>query len=616
MEKDPDTLLNQNLDYVKKHASWRTISAIERALAARAVPSLRIENGTAFYAGEILLHSRRGPELEAKEQLDKWIAGENPALDGMVTVLGAGGLYHIIALGRRMKARGLLFIADLFPENFIELMRNLKLKNIFSSGGPEVVFSVSSSPDEIAHDFRVRLSERSAMDSSFFMHPGTFRVWRAPSEALFGQLINEYSLEAMNRKTRAFYGPDWHRNTTLNMAYSFTCPRIDSLKDIFKDKTAIVAAAGPSLNEAIPYIRQLADNAVIIAPGTAIKPLLEAGIVPDLTVAVDCSPNVFKQYARADHPDIFLVADTIVMPELFDKFRGRTFLFSSDSVPDVSGLLASFGMLPARMASGGTVSLSAIETALYLGCTEIILCGLDLAVSEDGMSHAIGTVYDGKKCEENELVETEGNSGNKVLTTRQFKSYIDVMRSYFGNPANTCGINFVNASPTGARIGPIRVCSASEIPDSAGFKSISGAKKSLIRENYVSASKKIEEDLRGAEFFASALRELSSLKILSLKASGFAASIKEKYAKAQDTRSALAMLESSENEIKKHKNALRLVNTALRRALESLFSHGAGTPSEAMGKSAELYSEMSDASAITYDFLAESAQKYDELKKI
>ena len=607
LENNSDTLLKKNLDYLREHSSWRTISAIEKNLKTGTPPSLRIENETEFYAGELLLHSRRAPEREAVELLDKWLADDKADMSGMITVLGSGGLFHVKALAGKIKTEGLLFVADLFPENFIELMRNVDLAE--SSGTENIFFSVSSDQSEIAHDFRVQLSRRGAIDTFFFTHPGTLRVWREPYSNLSKRLVEEYSLEAMNRKTRAFYGPDWHRNTTLNMAYSFTCPSIGVLKDLFKGATAIVVAAGPSLSDAIPYIKKLADKSIIIAPGTALKPLLDAGIVPDFTVAVDSSPNVFKQYAKAGHPDIHLAADTIVMPELFDKFSGRSFLFSSGSVPDVDELLADFEMRPAKIAAGGTVSLSAIEIARLLGCSDIVLSGLDLAVSADGTSHAQGTVYDGRKCDKNELVESEGNSGNKVLTTKQFKNYIDVMSSYFGNPSNTAGINVVNASPDGARIGPLRICAASEIAQSASFRILSGDKKLLIKERYAAAAAKIGEDAHGVEFFAQALKELPELRNLSQKASSAALSTKKK-------PEALTELEKFEAAIKKNRTALRLVNTALRRALEALFSHGAGTPSEALGKSAELYSEMSDASGFTYDFLVQSARKYDELRKM
>lgn len=604
LENDPGKLFEKNLDYMKEHSSWRTLAALEKVIASGTPPELRIVNGKEFYAGEILLHSRRTPGEEAASQTVKWLADKDPDMSGMITVLGSGGLFHVKELSRRLAPGGLLFVADLFPANFAELMRNIDIGGTL--GNADVFFGVNSEPSAISYDFRVQLSRRNSIKTFFFGHPGTLRAWTVPYSKLEELLCEEYSLEAMNRKTRAFYGPDWHRNTTLNMAYSFTCPSVGVLKDLFNGVPAIVAGAGPSLNDAIPYIKEVADKAVLIAAGTAVRPLLDAGMVPDFTLAVDSSPNIFKQYSACGDPEIYLVADTVVMPELFDKFCGRSFLFSSGSVPDVDELLASFGSAPAPLAAGGTVSLSAIELARTLGCPDIILTGLDLAMAADGTSHARGTVYDGKKTDKNELVEVDGNSGNKVLTTRQFRSYIEVMRSYFNDRERTAKINFVNASPAGARLGPLRVCAASEIKQAACFRGLPGDKKLLIRERLMEATEEMRKAARGKEFFEQALKELLQLKAVSEKASRAALAAKE-------NAGASAELERLESEIKSNRTALGLVNTALRRALEALFGCGVGTVSEALDKTAELYSEMSDASGFTYDFLVQSAGKYEKI---
>jgi len=155
----------------------------------------------------------------------------------------------------------------------------------------------------------------------------------------------------------------------------------------------------------------------------------------------------------------------------------------------------------------------------------------------------------------------------------------------------------------------LRVCAASEIKQAACFCSLPCDKKLLIREHLAAATEEIRKAGRGKEFFEQALKELPQLKDVSEKASGAAVAAKE-------DADASAELEKLEAQIKGNRIALGLVNTALRRALEALFGSGVGTVSEALDKSAELYSEMSDAAEFTYDFLVQSAGKYAELVKI
>lgn len=48
------------------------------------------------------------------------------------------------------------------------------------------------------------------------------------------------------------------------------------------DTTGIVVAAGPSLNKNINELKKAKGKSLIIAVDTALKPLLRAGIVPDM----------------------------------------------------------------------------------------------------------------------------------------------------------------------------------------------------------------------------------------------------------------------------------------------------------------------------------------------
>ena len=53
------------------------------------------------------------------------------------------------------------------------------------------------------------------------------------------------------------------------------------------DIPAIVVSAGPSLNKNIVELRKAKNKAFIVAVDTAVKPLVKAGIIPDLYVVVD-----------------------------------------------------------------------------------------------------------------------------------------------------------------------------------------------------------------------------------------------------------------------------------------------------------------------------------------
>ncbi len=59
------------------------------------------------------------------------------------------------------------------------------------------------------------------------------------------------------------------------------------LHDLLPGRTAIVLAGGPSLNAALPWIRENRDRLVVIAVSRISRILLDEGIVPHFVVSVD-----------------------------------------------------------------------------------------------------------------------------------------------------------------------------------------------------------------------------------------------------------------------------------------------------------------------------------------
>src|SRR5262249_55438366 len=89
---------------------------------------------------------------------------------------------------------------------------------------------------------------------------------------------------------------------------------------------AILVGAGPSLDANIPQLLAVADRALIIAAAPAARPLLHAGITPDLIVAVDPTErNARHLIELPQHADTWLVAEGSLDPCALDEFAGRTF---------------------------------------------------------------------------------------------------------------------------------------------------------------------------------------------------------------------------------------------------------------------------------------------------
>ncbi len=147
---------------------------------------------------------------------------------------------------------------------------------------------------------------------------------------------------------------------------------------------AIICGAGPSLAKSLPLLSTLRDRALIFAGGTAMNALNTVGLLPHFGVGIDPNP---AQYTR------------VIMNQAFETpffYRNRMYykalelvhgerLFSTGSGGHDIGhwFEEKLGIAGLDLSEGYNVLGFSIAIAEAMGCFPIILCGLDLAYTND-----------------------------------------------------------------------------------------------------------------------------------------------------------------------------------------------------------------------------------------
>jgi hypothetical protein len=254
-------------------------------------------------------------------------------------------------------------------------------------------------------------------------------------------------LSAMNLSTLIASGPHVQYNTFKNLPITSRQPGAKLLRKAFPGRPAVVAAAGPSLSEAIPHLKRCRASVFLIAVGTTLKPLLAAGLAPDLVVSVDASPWTGVQ-CSLDCSDLYLVAALMAYPPVLRKFKG-VFMTTGDgnntgawAEPHLAGI--------GDLSTYGTVTLTALDAAVQMGCDPIATVGLDLCLGADGTAHARNTVYYGRIAEESrDTFAVPGNVRETVTTHANLRCYIDIISDYVTHRLDH---RFINVNSDGARI--------------------------------------------------------------------------------------------------------------------------------------------------------------------
>ncbi|MGG2197705.1 motility associated factor glycosyltransferase family protein [Paenibacillus validus] len=276
--------------------------------------------------------------------------------------------------------------------------------------------------------------------------------------------VNQFR-EALNLQMFSFsadfrFEKRWTVNCLKNLPYTIKTPNIiQDFKDKFKDKPAIVVAAGPSLEEDIPTIRYIRENglAYIFSVGSAIKALIGHGIYPDAACTYDPMPwnlNVFEDVRKHQITSIPLFYGSSVGYETLEHYPGPLahMITSQDTLATVF-LNRNDGRPLEQVSDAPTIAVVALELLHKLGCNPIILAGQNLAYKGDQFySKGIGYEYRPSSLTEEELANAKlikDVHGNDIYTSPGF----DRMRTHMESVIRLHGMtNIYNTTKGGAHI--------------------------------------------------------------------------------------------------------------------------------------------------------------------
>lgn len=198
---------------------------------------------------------------------------------------------------------------------------------------------------------------------------------------------------AANREARRKFAPRYLVNSIRNLPAIVGGSDVRCLTDAYRGVPAVIAAAGPSLDAALPQLHDVHDRALFIACDTALRPCLAAGIAPQLAVGVDPSAfNARHMQSLPACPDTWLVAESALDRDATAPFDGRTFWFHvSDHEP--WPWFRDLGLDIGQIDVWGSVLTAAFQLACLAGCDPIVIVGADLAFT-DGRPYARGTTYE------------------------------------------------------------------------------------------------------------------------------------------------------------------------------------------------------------------------------
>lgn len=162
-------------------------------------------------------------------------------------------------------------------------------------------------------------------------------------------------------------------------------------KDIYKDKTAVVVSAGPTLDRNIETLKKYRDRFVLFTVGTAVKTLYANDIKPDFLCIIE-TYNSSRQVEGLDLSEVNFITEPYANPALRNYKYKNIYSHISSNSPINNFWAEICEEENDEYCSRGTVSYTALNCARLLGCSKIILVGQDLAYIE-GQCYSKDSAY-------------------------------------------------------------------------------------------------------------------------------------------------------------------------------------------------------------------------------
>ena len=401
----------------------------------------------------IYLHSRYNPENEARKIIEKGI--EN---DTDVVVIGGFALGYLPEAVLKLDKIPDIIVIEKSAKIIKEAFSARDFRPLLTSGKFDFLITGR------IEDATTLLDNKATRKISMIIHRPSYDLFPDFYQNLRNVIYSFINSKEVNIATLARFEKLWTRNLLRNLQYFITQPGINTLYNKFNDVPAFIIGAGPSLSKNIDLLKTASSKGIIIAVDTVYKVLLAHGIVPHFVIAVDPQIINFQYFRGIKDTDTCLVADSAVSPTLLRNFRGKIYI-SSVPFPFATWFEKFFGEKKG-MSSGGSVSTSAFDLTINMGCNPVVFLGQDLAYSDDRI-HIKGSpgeeIWENSSdrltpasrnlagfLKKNKTIKAESYDGNsEVWTDRKFMTFL----WWFENKiASLPGIKIINSTEGGAKI--------------------------------------------------------------------------------------------------------------------------------------------------------------------
>ena len=347
------------------------------------------------------LHSAYNPQKEAETIIQNTDFSEAETC----VFLGTGLGYTCIECAKKHPEKTLI-IFEPDPYHFFSSLIFTDWTDVFKC--KNLILAISCTPEQGI----TLINQYEILKTNFFHVKAQTNHAEKYFETLETLIKRNISKEKINIATLEKFGKLWVKNTCKNLKKSFFSQGITQYKNSAKNIPFLILAAGPSLQDILPHLKEIKNKAIIVCVDTALRFCIKYNVEPDFIVLTDPQYWAYKHIDGIKSPSSILITESAVYPSVF-RFLCKKIICCKSNFP-LEHYFDSFRSEKGTLVAGGSVASTAWNFAQYAGASEIYVAGLDLAFVNK-QTHIKGSTFEQATHTTSKRIATAETSNMPIL---------------------------------------------------------------------------------------------------------------------------------------------------------------------------------------------------------
>lgn len=403
-------ILAEALEYADGNSVFNCLENIQSVETKTEVSALILR----YNDKEYRLNSLYNPIVEAKKWAEQY---DYENLNMVTSMFGFGNGTFVREILKRMKKGDKLLVQEPSADIFLYVLKHYDITDITSQ--ENIFIGV-----EGLNDFEFHNLQRNSFNITNIrtqincIHPQYDKIFPKSCINFLKELKDNHFHASLDANTAILFGKTYIENITYNLSYVRNSSDLCDLKCAMdQNMTAIIVAAGPSVQENIGALKRAKGKAVIFVVDRVLDYLLDNGVIPDFIATIDAQKSL-EFFTKRKNIEIPLICTYNSSIEIMKMHKGKKIIGCLNIFEKL--LYERLEKRDFSVNPGTSVSTFLFSVCMEVGFKKIVFVGQDMAY--DGEHTHVGNVAE-KFTEIGMDAMVEGIDGHMVRSRFDWKEY-------------------------------------------------------------------------------------------------------------------------------------------------------------------------------------------------